>query len=401
MASIPWLADVLRAAGVRVVEEGNWLSRGVSGSFNPIGVLWHHTAATSSPSNPAPALNICINGRTDLQGPLCHALVDYNGVFHLISANRANHAGVCGGSGPIPYGDGNTMLIGWEIDYNGVSQEMTSVQYWASVIATAAVLNRLGRDASYVRGHRETSVTGKIDPSFINLDGMRGDVAAMKRNLPYGAIGARYQAIGGAGSVLGIPVGPESDAAWGGRWQQFQNGIMLWHPNTGAWEIYGDILRRFRDNGSEWVMTYPTGGEGDAAWGGRWQPYQDGIALWHGTIGAHWIHGAIFALFRELGNEHVLGYATSEEADGGQSPAGHGGRYQFFQNRLLLWSGATGAHSVYGGILAQFQALGNERVLGYPTSEEADWPEGGGRVQTFEHATIYWTPTEGARVEPN
>ncbi|MGC4805333.1 N-acetylmuramoyl-L-alanine amidase, partial [Micromonospora sp. DT233] len=175
---IPWLADVLRAAGVAVVEEGNWRARGVSGSFAPIGVLWHHTAATSSPSRPAPALGVCINGRSDLPGPLCHALVDYHGVFHLISANRANHAGNSRGSGPIPAGNGNTMLIGWEIDYNGVDQSMTPAQYAASVAATAAVLRTLGRDASYARGHRETSTTGKIDPSFIDLDAMRRDVAA-------------------------------------------------------------------------------------------------------------------------------------------------------------------------------------------------------------------------------
>ncbi|MEU9506453.1 N-acetylmuramoyl-L-alanine amidase [Micromonospora sp. NPDC048170] len=175
---IPWLADVLRAAGVAVVEEGNWRARGVSGAFDPIGVLWHHTAATSSPSRPAPALGVCINGRSDLPGPLCHALVDYHGVFHLISANRANHAGNSRGSGPIPAGSGNTMLIGWEIDYNGVNQSMTGAQYAASVTATAAVLRRLGRDASYARGHRETSTTGKIDPSFIDLDAMRRDVAA-------------------------------------------------------------------------------------------------------------------------------------------------------------------------------------------------------------------------------
>ncbi|MGC4855581.1 hypothetical protein ACLQ24_19840 [Micromonospora sp. DT4] len=58
------------------------------GSFDPIGVLWHHTASTSSASNPHPALGICINGRSDLAGPLCQALVDYNGVFHVISAGR-------------------------------------------------------------------------------------------------------------------------------------------------------------------------------------------------------------------------------------------------------------------------------------------------------------------------
>ncbi|MEU7806341.1 MULTISPECIES: peptidoglycan recognition protein family protein [unclassified Micromonospora] len=177
MATIPWLADVLRSAGVTVVEEGNWLGRVAGSSFNPIGVLWHHTASTSSAANPHPALGICINGRSDLPGPLCHALVDYNGVFHVISGGRANHAGSSRGSGPIPAGDGNTLLVGWEIDYNGVDQRMTPAQYSASVLATAAVLRRLGRDASYARGHRETSTTGKIDPSFIDLDSMRADVA--------------------------------------------------------------------------------------------------------------------------------------------------------------------------------------------------------------------------------
>jgi hypothetical protein len=178
MATIPWLADVLRSAGVQVVEEGNWLGRMRPGSFEPIGVLWHHTAATSSASNPHPALNVCINGRPDLAGPLCQALVDYHGVFHVISAGRCNHAGTARASGPIPAGDGNTMLIGWEIDYNGVNQQMTTAQYNASLAATAAVLTRLGRDSSYARGHRETSTTGKIDPSFIDLNVMRADVAA-------------------------------------------------------------------------------------------------------------------------------------------------------------------------------------------------------------------------------
>lgn len=178
MATVPWLADVLRSAGVQVREEGNWLGRMRPGDFNPIGVLWHHTAATSSATNPHPALNVCINGRSDLPGPLCQALVDYHGVFHIISAGRCNHAGTSRGSGPIPAGDGNTLMIGWEIDYNGVNQEMTAAQYNASIAATAAVLTRLGRDASHARGHRETSTSGKIDPSFIDLNVMRSDVAA-------------------------------------------------------------------------------------------------------------------------------------------------------------------------------------------------------------------------------
>ncbi|UYM05005.1 peptidoglycan recognition protein family protein [Solicola gregarius] len=182
---ISWLADVLRGAGLAVVEQGDWLNRSAGSDFEPFGVLWHHTAALSSPENPAPALGICIDGRSDLPGPLCHAHVDYNGVFNVISANRANHAGECGGSGPIPPGDGNTMMVGWEIDYagdgsgeGGPVQEMTQAQYDASIAATAAVIAQLGTDAEHVRGHRETSTSGKIDPSFIDLDAMRADVAA-------------------------------------------------------------------------------------------------------------------------------------------------------------------------------------------------------------------------------
>lgn len=189
---ISWLPDVLKEAGVEYVEEGDWLNRSSGADFEPIGVLWHHTAATSSAENPHPALDICINGRPDLSGPLCQALVDFNGVFHLIAANRANHAGESGGSGPIPAGDGNTLMVGWEIDYagdhgaGGPQQEMTQAQYDASVKATAAVLKKLGRDATHARGHRETSTSGKIDPSYIDLDAMRADVAKLLPPPPAG-----------------------------------------------------------------------------------------------------------------------------------------------------------------------------------------------------------------------
>ncbi|GAA0612274.1 N-acetylmuramoyl-L-alanine amidase [Kribbella sandramycini] len=221
MASIPWLADVLRAAGLQVVEEGNWKARGVAGSFNPIGVLWHHTAGLSSATNPHPSLGICINGRPDLQGPLCQALVDYHGVFHIISANRANHAGSAVASGSIPAGDGNTMLIGWEIDYAGdqskigIVQEMTPAQYDASLRATVAVLQQLGKDASYVRGHRETKPRDKIDPSFIDLDVMRADVTALLNGNAGQAYRYRDQqrvaAVGAGGTLVSMMWSPSTD----------------------------------------------------------------------------------------------------------------------------------------------------------------------------------------------
>jgi len=57
MVTIPWLGDVLRAEGVQVVEEGDWRNRMRPGSFDPFGVLWHHTAGSpTSASNPHPSL---------------------------------------------------------------------------------------------------------------------------------------------------------------------------------------------------------------------------------------------------------------------------------------------------------------------------------------------------------
>ena len=49
MARALWLADALRAEGVNVVEEPGWRDRG-SATFNPKGVICHHTAGPVNPT---------------------------------------------------------------------------------------------------------------------------------------------------------------------------------------------------------------------------------------------------------------------------------------------------------------------------------------------------------------
>jgi hypothetical protein len=174
MSNIPWLADALRAEGCRVVEEGNWEGRGRPGSFAPTGVLWHHTGSTSSASNPFPTKNTLINGRPDLEGPLCHVGIGYDGVCHVIAAGRANHAGACNGFGPFTSNeDGNTQLVGFEIDYDG-TQHMSSAQEDAATRCSAAVLKRLGKDEGWAARHEETSTTGKWDTGHVTGDQLRG-----------------------------------------------------------------------------------------------------------------------------------------------------------------------------------------------------------------------------------
>lgn len=175
---VRWLADALRAEGCRVSEQPGWENRGRptnTGNFNPSGVLWHHTGTGSSSSNPHPTLNMCINGREDLPGPLCHALIGFDGVAYVIAAGRANHAGDAKKSGPVPAGDGNALYIGFEIDYNG-TQEMSAAQYDCAIRAAAAVCRKYGRNETYARGHKETSYSGKWDPGGYDMSVMRGDL---------------------------------------------------------------------------------------------------------------------------------------------------------------------------------------------------------------------------------
>jgi hypothetical protein len=162
---LTWLADALRAEGAKVDEYPGWKARGrpsSSGQFNPYGVLWHHTGSTSSATNPAPTLKMCVSGRTDLPGPLCQVVIGFDGTCHVIAAGRANHAGKCSGFGPFVTGDGNWQMVGFEIDYNG-TQPMTAKQKDAATRASAACLKRFKHDEEYAARHAETSLTGKWD----------------------------------------------------------------------------------------------------------------------------------------------------------------------------------------------------------------------------------------------
>ncbi|MFF7727108.1 hypothetical protein [Streptomyces sp. NPDC008001] len=158
--------------------------------------------------------------------------------------------------------------------------------------------------------------------------------------MPYGSIRVKYDSMGGLGSVLGAPVTGERDSMMGGRFQQFRNGIIIWHPDV-TYAVFGEILSKFWATDSE----------------RRW------------------------------------GFPTMDEADAGRAPDGTRGRYQFFEQGLFLWSPQTGAHPVHGEIYKAFNASGHEQALGYPVTDEMD--EAGGKAQKFQKVTIHWNPSRG------
>jgi hypothetical protein len=87
----------LRAEGLTVKEVGNWRNhnRNHKGPWGPVnGVMIHHTVTTGTNNSVA----LCRDGHSTLPGPLCHGVIDQEGVVHLVGYGRTNHAGL--GDGP-------------------------------------------------------------------------------------------------------------------------------------------------------------------------------------------------------------------------------------------------------------------------------------------------------------
>lgn len=173
------LAKTLRAHGLTVIVMPGYSKRGrpsSTGGFDPVGVLCHHTA-TRKTSNVASVLRLLTHGRSDLPGPLCQIGLGRDGTVYLIASGRANHAGNAKRSGTVAAGDGNELYIGIEAFNDGVGEPWPAVQYRAYVLLCAVLSIKItGNSANTVRGHKETSSTGKVDPRF-DMDEFRNKVA--------------------------------------------------------------------------------------------------------------------------------------------------------------------------------------------------------------------------------
>lgn len=171
-----WLADALSASGCTVVELAGWQTRGRPGVFGPVkGVLCHHTAGSKNGN--APSLNLIVNGRPDLEGPLSHLHLARDGTFTVIAAGRCNHAGPGSWQGVT---SGNSSFIGIEAENAGDGTDPWPVeQIEAYARGVAAILNHIGATSIMCVGHKEYALPPgrKIDPSF-NMTAFRQKVAA-------------------------------------------------------------------------------------------------------------------------------------------------------------------------------------------------------------------------------
>jgi LGFP repeat len=164
----------------------------------------------------------------------------------------------------------------------------------------------------------------------------------------YGAIGAKYAALGGERGVMGAPMTDEADAPFGGRFNQFRNGYIYWHPQIGAFAVWGAIGAKWNEMGRV-NYGYPITDE---------LPTPDGVGR--------------FNHFRAL---HLQGKPEAS----------------------IYWTPRTGAHAIYGAIRDTWARQGWERgELGYPTNDE--YQDGKYRRSDFERGYIRWSADTGIKV---
>lgn len=163
-----WLADVLRAEGLRCDEYPGCYDRG-HGDFHSIwGVIVHHTGASGSPGPGAiaehPELGLCSQ---------LHLARD--GLFTVCGVGIAWHAGEGWWPG-IPTNGANDVTIGIEAENNG-TEGWSHAQTDAYVRGVAAILRHLGYHSDRVIGHKEwAAVQGKWDPGLVDMPNYRRNV---------------------------------------------------------------------------------------------------------------------------------------------------------------------------------------------------------------------------------
>ena len=163
------LPDLLRKAGLKVVEIDGWRTRGrpvSTGEFKPVGSLNHHDARKDVVGDAADDLawakSMFITGRPDLPAPLCQLSLSMEGVVYVGASGRANHAGVARPSGSVSGGDGNALYVGTEWMLSG-SQGIPKAMYEAGVKLNGVLMDVLGNSVQTISCHYQTSTTGTWD----------------------------------------------------------------------------------------------------------------------------------------------------------------------------------------------------------------------------------------------
>src|SRR3712207_5701848 len=173
-----------------------------------------------------------------------------------------------------------------------------------------------------------------------------------------GAILERWRSLGAQTGVLGYPIGDDV-AVPGGFKTDFAGGSVYWSASTGPQVVRGAILQRYVAAGGPRALGFPIADDGATADGtGALVRLQGGVVYWSARTGAHDVRGAILDRWRSLGAQTgVLGYPIGDDV------AVPGGWKTDFTGGSVYWSPSTGARVGRGGGLQRHVAAGGAPPL--------------------------------------
>lgn len=154
------LADIARGAGLKVVEQPGWKTRGHGAQTGVKTIVCHHTAGAATGN--APSLAVVQNGRSDLAGPLSHFVLGRDGTVYVVAAGQCWHTGATWQTA-----QSNPYAIGIEAEATGTTA-WPEVQMDAYARLCKALCDAFGLGYDRVQGHKEVcSPAGrKTDPNF-------------------------------------------------------------------------------------------------------------------------------------------------------------------------------------------------------------------------------------------
>jgi LGFP repeat len=174
------------------------------------------------------------------------------------------------------------------------------------------------------------------------------------------AIHDRYSAFGGAGSLLGTPVGEPVDVDEGAR-QDYTGGAIFYSEESGAHVMYGAILDRYRAlaGPDDISLGFPMNDESDAGDGvGRFNDFSHpgGASIyWNPATGAWVISGKVLEAWRSSGAaKGPFGYPVADLAEtNGVSSVKFAGP----QGTEIRWSDQIGLATVPPALAASIPSL--------------------------------------------
>lgn len=169
---LTWLADVLRAKGLTVIEYAGWQTRARgSGGYDalPLCVMEHHTASNPSSDGQGDA-NYIATGDED--APVANLYIQRNGTVWVIAAGATNTNGkgksMHFSRGTVPTDGMNSRAVGIECANNGVGESWPQVQIDALISTANAVNAHIGNVATDISSHHAYAPDRKIDPATAN-----------------------------------------------------------------------------------------------------------------------------------------------------------------------------------------------------------------------------------------